>query len=142
MKTSEKAKAKPVEPEKCVYCGRMTTSRDYILNPGAGHELPCCGTECYESAQAFVARDKRFRMPFYLVLTVLVVANLIFFALMPDTRWKYLPMLGIGTMAAVFPYVFARYDRYQAMGLKKTTAVVRVAAAAFAVFAAALIFTY
>ena len=86
MKTSEKGKtkAKPVEPEKCVCCGKMTASRDYILNPGAGHELPCCGAACYEYAQAFVARDKKFRMPFYLILTVLVVANV---PLWPDAGY-------------------------------------------------------
>lgn len=142
MKASGNEKSKPAEPEKCVYCGRMTDSRTYIINPGASHELPCCCPECYERAQAFVARDKKFRMPFYLILAVLVVANMFFFALTPDTRWKYLPMLGIGAMAAVFPYVFARYDRYQSMGLKKTTVVVRVVAAALAVFAAVLIAAY
>lgn len=142
MKASGNANPRPAEPEKCVYCGRTTASRAYILNPGAGHELPCCGPDCYGRARAFVARDKKFRMPFYLILTVLVAANTIFFALTPDTRWKYLPMLGIGATAAVFPYVFARYDRYQSMGLKKTTAVVRAIAAALAVFAAVLIAAY
>ncbi|WP_294520035.1 hypothetical protein [uncultured Pseudoflavonifractor sp.] len=139
MKNTGKKEKEAVQPEKYLWCAKMTDSRDYIINPEARHELPCCCEACFDQVKAFVERDKRFRMPFYLALAVLVVANLFFFGLLPDVRWRYLPMLGIGVLAAVFPYVFASYERYQAIGLRRTTVIVRVLASAVAVFAAVLI---
>lgn len=142
MRASEQAGGSPAQPEKCVYCGKPADGGGYIINPGARHELPCCCPDCFERAEAFVARDKKFRIPFYLGLTALVAANLVLLGLQPDSRWAYLPMLGIGLLVAVFPYVFARYDRYQAIGLKRTNVIVRLAALGVAVFAAVLIAAY
>lgn len=130
------------EVERCLWCGRKTDSKAYIINPKARHELPCCGEECFGHMQKFVERDKRYRMMSYLILGALVVANLFFFGLMPDTRWKYLPMLGIGVFATIFPYVFASYERYQRFGARRTTMVVRVFTALFAVFSLLLIALY
>lgn len=128
--------------EKCIYCGAMTDCRDYILNPKASHELPCCSEACYNKSKTFVTWDNKWRMKYYLLLLVLVVANLLFFGFMPDTRWKYLPMLGIGVLSAILPLVFARYDRYQAFGIKRSTIVIRVIATALTLFAAILIVMY
>ena len=139
MKNTGKKEKEAVQPEKYLWCAKMTDSRDYMINPEARHELPCCCEACFDQVKAFVERDKRFRMPFYLALAVLVVANLFFFGLLPDVRWRYLPIVVFGVLAAVFPYVFASYERYQAIGLRRTTVIVRVLASAVAVFAAVLI---
>ena len=128
--------------EKCIYCGAPSDCRDYIINPKALHELPCCCGACYEQAMAFVRWDSKWRMRFYFGLTVMVVANLFLFGFTPDAWWRYLPMLGIAGLAALWPLVFARYERYQALGIRRTTVVVRVLAAGFALFAIVLMVTY
>lgn len=127
--------------EKCIYCAVQTERRDYIINPKAPHELPCCSEKCFSSAKAFVRWDEKWRPKLYLGLFVLVVINLFLIGLIPGTRWQYLPMLGIGALVAVFPLVFVRYERYQALGIRRTTAVVRALAAAVALFALVLTFT-
>lgn len=133
---------KTTEEVPCLYCGKPTDSTDYIINPKAHKELPCCSPECFERIKAFVAWDSKWRTPFYVALTVLVVANLFFFGLMPDTRWKYLPMFGIGLLTALCPLVFARYERFQALGLRKTALIVRIIAGLVAAFAGLLIVLY
>ncbi len=126
----------------CLYCGSPTDCTDYIINPKARKELPCCSPECFSNTQKFVAWDKKWRTPFYLGLLVLVVTNLFLFGFMPDTRWKYLPMLGIGLLAALCPLVFAQYERYQALGLRRTTLIIRILAALVAAFAVVLMVFY
>lgn len=130
------------DKEKCIYCATPTDCRDYIINPKARHELPCCCEACYQKAMSFVKWDSKWRMKFYLGLMVMVVANLFLFAFLPDAWWKYLPMLGIAVLAAVWPLVFAQYERYQALGVRRTTVIVRVLATAFAVFAIVLMVVY
>lgn len=127
--------------EKCIYCAAPTERRDYIINPKAPHELPCCSEACFDRAKAFIRWDEKWRPKLYLGLFALVVVNLFLFGLLPDTRWRYLPMLGIGVLTAVFPLVFVRYERYQALGIRRTTMVVRVLATAVALFALVLTFT-
>lgn len=146
MKSEVKNQAKKREgagkhetAEPCLYCGRPTLCRDYTINPGAKHELPGCSRECFERIRKFVDYDKRYRMLFYMVLFVLVTANLFLLGFNPATRWKYLPMLGIGIAVCAFPLVFTRYERYQKFGIYKTNIMIRAAAAAIAVFALILI---
>lgn len=131
-------RAPKTSEEKCIYCSASTTCKDHVVNPGAARELPCCGEACYRRAGQFIRWDGRWRSLFYLGLFILVVVNLLLITLMPGGRWQYLPMLGIGLLTALFPLVFARYERYQALGIRRTTAVVRVLAAGIAVFALVL----
>jgi hypothetical protein len=127
------------EAEPCLYCGQSTLCRDYIINPGAEHELPSCSAACFEKAGRFVDYDTRHRMPFYLVLLIMVVANLFLFGFKTKSRWEYLPMLGMSIATAVCPLVFSRYELYQKFGIRKTKAIIRVVAAALAAFALLLI---
>jgi len=136
----EKVRAvRSIKEEPCLYCGKPTLCRDYIINPGAKHELPSCSKECFDKTRKFVDYDKHYRMPYYMVLLVFVVANLFLFGSNTATRWKYLPMLGIGIATCVSPLVFTLYERYQKLGIYKTRIIIRVVAAAIIVFALILI---
>lgn len=137
-KAKERAVRRDVE-EPCLYCGRPTLYRDYIINPGAPHELPSCSGECFEKTRLFVDYDKRYRTLFYTVLLVLVAANLLLLGYDVTARWKYLPMLGMSSAALVCPLVFTRYERYQTLGIRKTKTVIRSVAAVLAAFSIALI---
>jgi hypothetical protein len=123
------------EAEPCLYCGRLTLCRDYIINPGAEHELPSCSAACFEKTKQFVDYDTHSRLPFYLVLLVMVVANLFLLGFKTESSWEYLPMFGIGIATSVCPLVFSRYELYQKFGIRKTKAVIRVVAASVAAFA-------
>lgn len=144
LKQQEAKKRTPrkVEEEPCLYCGEPTLCRDYIINPGAKHELPSCSKECFEKTKNFVTHDKRYRTPFYAVLFVLVVANLFLLGFETPTRWKYLPMLGVSIAAFVWPLIFTRYERYQKFGIRKSRIIIRVIAAALAAFSVLLIVSY
>jgi len=136
----KKPPAKYAEP--CLFCGKPTYCRDYIINPGAGHELPSCSEECFAATKEFVDYDKRRRTLFYMVLLVLVVGNLFFLGFETATRWKYLPMLGIAAAVEIWPLVFTRFERYQKFGIRNTKKIIRVFAAALAVFSLILMITY
>jgi hypothetical protein len=127
------------EAEPCLYCGRLTLCRDYIINPGAEHELPSCSAACFEKARQFVDYDTHCRMPFYLVLLIMVVANLFLLGFKTNSRWEYLPMLGMSVATGVCPLIFSRYEFYQKFGIRKTKAIIRVIAALIAAFALLLI---
>lgn len=137
-KAKERAERKVVK-EPCLYCGKPTRCQDYIINPDADHELPCCSEECFEKTKAFVEYDKRYRKVFYVLLFLLVVTNLLLLGFGVNTGLKYLPMLCFSVAAGVFPLVFIRYERYQRFGILKTKLIIRIVAAVIAAFALALI---
>ena len=141
QKEKERA-ARTIQEEPCLYCGKPTLCRQYIINQGAEHELPCCSAECLDKTRQFVDYDTHGRMPFYMVLLVLVVANLVLLSLQTATRWTYLPLLGMGIAACVCPLVFTRYERYQKFGIYKTKIIIRVAAAVISAFALLQIICY
>ncbi len=134
MKTDFKVKGKKErtprknDAEPCLYCGEPTFSRNYIINPGAEHELPSCSEECFNKARYFVDYDRRYRMVFYFILLAMVVVNLFLLGCKVKSRWGYLPMVGMSTAAIIFPLVFTRYERYQKFGIRKTKIMIRVAA--------------
>ncbi len=129
-------------PEPCLLCGRPTQSGDYIINPGAGHELPCCSAACFDRAKTFTEYDRRRRPLYYGILFLLVVANLILIGFEMASRWMYLPMLGIGVATLVFPLAFTRYERYQKFGIRRTQVLIRIFAAAVVAFALVLTIAY
>lgn len=141
-KASSELPKRPVKAEPCLFCGEMTLCHDYIINPGADHELPCCSEECLNKAKAFVDYDSHHRILFYGILFVLVVANLFLFGFKIANRFIYLPMLGICIATCVYPLVFTRYERYQKYGISKTRTIIRVIAALVAAFAVILIVNY
>ena len=127
----------------CIYCGKpLAEGEGKVVNPGAEWELLCCGQQCEKDMKDFAQRDARTKTPFYLILAVFVVANLFLFGYQPDTRWTYLPMMGICAAVAVHPYVFTRYNMYQRFGVRKTMKIVRIIALALLVLGAAFIALY
>ncbi|MDF3002174.1 MAG: hypothetical protein K0Q48_2293 [Bacillota bacterium] len=125
--------------EHCLYCGKSTLSRDYIINPGANHELPSCSGACFEKSQQFVSYDSHFRIWLYIALFVLVAANLLLLGYEVQTEWKYVPALGVSTAVFICPLVFTRYERYQRLGIYRTRIIIRTAAAVLTAFFAVLI---
>lgn len=125
--------------EHCLYCGKPTLSIDYIINPGANHELPSCSGACFKKSQQFVSYDSHFRIWLYIALFVLVAANLLLLGYEVQTGWKFVPALGVSMAVFVCPLVFTRYERYQRLGIYKTRMIIRIAAAVLTVFFAVLI---
>jgi hypothetical protein len=148
MKTDFKVKGKKErttsknEAEPCLYCGKATFSRNYIINPGAEHELPSCSEECFNKARDFVDYDRRYRMVFYFILLAMIVANLFLLGSKVESRWGYFPMMGIATAALIFPLVFTRYERYQKFGIRKTKIMIRFAACGIVILGLVLIIGY
>ena len=130
------------QTEPCLYCGRPTLCREYIINPGAKHELRSCSSECFEKSRLFVDYDTHYRKLLYAVLFVLVAVNLLLFGYDVTVRWKYLPMLGMSIAVMVCPLVFTRYERYQSLGIRKTQTVIRIVVGVLAVLSIALIIGY
>jgi hypothetical protein len=141
-KATQKHRKPALVAEPCLYCGEMTLSGDYIINPGAKHELPCCSEECFIKTKAFVDYDAHHRMLFYGILFVMVVANLFVFGFKMVNQWMYLPMLGMGIAACVYPLVFTRYERYQRFGIRKTKRIIRIIALGISAFALLLTICY
>lgn len=123
----------------CLYCGNPTASREFVENPGATGPLYCCSAACHEKFQKFIKWDNKTRTPFYIVLFVMVVANLFMFGFNVGSFWRSLPLLGICLAVLAIPSVFTRYERYQSLGLVKTRRLIRTVAALLAVFALALL---
>lgn len=141
-KRQETKKPRSIELQPCLYCGKPTRCPDYIINPEAAHELPCCSEECFDKTKKFVDYDTHKRKIFYFVLFILVVTNLILLGFEVMTRWRYIPLLGIGIAACVYPLIFTRYERYQKFGIRKTMIIIRIFAAVIAAFALLLIISY
>lgn len=119
----------------CLYCGQPTQSTEFIINPGAHKELPCCSEECYKKTQDFVGWDNKTRPLFYIILFVLAAVNLMFIGFTAEGFIQYIPLLGIGLLIAAIPSVFAHYERYQKLGIRKTQKIIRIVGGVLAAFA-------
>jgi hypothetical protein len=128
-----------MEKVPCIYCGELTDNRRMILNPKANHELPCCSTDCYNSAKGFVDWDAHNRMKCYLLLFACVIVNLLSLGFEWTFRWRYLPLTGIGIVLYFYPLVFTRYTSYQKHGIKKTLLIVKKIAVGIALLGLILV---
>lgn len=129
------------EAEPCLYCGKPTLSRNYIVNPGAEQELHSCSKECFDKAKEYIEQNAHHKFIYYLTLLILVVANLFLLGFEVVSRWKYLPMLGISIAIYLRPLVFISYQSYQKFGMRKTITIIRVFAVVISLFALVLIVT-
>ena len=126
--------------QKCIYCGKQTESKKFILNPKARHELPSCSAECLNEAKEFLKMDTVNRRTFYLLELVFIIANIIMFGMKIISRWSFIPMIGMGAILYMYPIPFTRYESYQTLGIKKTVILVRYFAIFLVVLSLTMIF--
>ncbi|RVU98129.1 hypothetical protein EII22_03395 [Coriobacteriales bacterium OH1046] len=120
------------EPGACMWCGMPTTESAYVVNPGGSPVLRCCCQDHYERARAYIERDNKVRNAFYIVIGLLVAANLLMIGLEVHAWWTYLPLIGICLSVAVWPQVFTHYSLYLKLGLVRTRRIIRIIALALA----------
>lgn len=135
ISVTKKGKKSIAVNEPCLYCGQETQCQEFIINPGARPELPCCSEDCFSATKDFIKFDVRYRTIFYLVMLVLVIANLILLGSGKMEHISYLPMLGMGCAIFAWPLIFTRYERYQKYGIHRTQVIIRVIAVGIALFA-------
>lgn len=126
------------EPDNCMWCGIPTTETDYVINPGGSPVLRCCCRDHYERACAYIERDNKVRNAFYIVMGLLVAANLfMIIGLDVHAWWAYLLLIGICLSVSVWPQVFTHYSLYLRLGLVRTRWIIRIIALAVAALGAA-----
>lgn len=123
------------ELDRCFWCGKPTRSRDYIVNPGGDPVIKCCCQDHYDLALDFIERDARARKPFWLVLFVLCLLNLVALGFEAEGFFGYLPLTGIAVAVLVHPSLLTRYALYTRFGLVRTRSIFRVLAAVVALLA-------
>lgn len=104
----------------CLYCGKKTTSRKFIINPKAKEEMPCCSSHCMNEVRKFIEWDSYNRMKLYVMLFIFVALNLIILGFDWSSRWRNAPIICIAISVYFYPLIFTRYIRYQKLGIKKT----------------------
>jgi len=118
------------EEEHCFWCGRPTTSAQYVINPGGDPIMKCCCDACYRLSMDFVSRDARAKPYFWGVLAVLAMANLVV-----TGPLGYAPLLLIALTVYIWPSLFAHYEFYNARGLVRTRRFFRTCAVVVGVLA-------
>lgn len=127
---SKKAKRKRYgEPAHCLWCGVVTDSPEFVVNPGGTPVLKCCCETHFEQVQLFIDRDNRYRQAFWIALFICCVGNIAVFALEPEGPVAYLPLLAFSLVVIVWPSLFVHYEFYANLGLVTTRRIFRVLAA-------------
>ena len=111
------------EEEHCFWCGRPTTSAQYVINPGG------------DPIMKFVSRDARAKPYFWGVLAVLAMANLVVIGAGYTGPLGYAPLLLIALTVYIWPSLFAHYEFYNARGLVRTRRFFRTCAVVVGVLA-------
>lgn len=124
---------------RCIWCGERLedVSDKPCLNPGARFRLYACCDEHLESARAFAGRDSRLRNVMFLLVAPCVLAEAVLLTFFKDSRYLYVPMLIVAVLVFAMPYVFSSYERYRALGMRRTTMVIRAVMVALAVMSLA-----
>lgn len=123
------------DEERCFWCGRPTSSADYVINPGGTPVIKCCSDACYDLSRDFVARDARAKPFFWAVLAVLAVANLVVIGTEYSGPLGYVPLFLMALAVFIWPSLFAHYEYYSARGLVRTRRIFRTLAVLVGVLA-------
>ena len=111
----------------CVYCGKqMITDKAPFYVKVKTREFPVCSAECQKGTEAYLANDRKYKLPFYLCLMVCAVMVLIG-AFMGENPYFLYPALMIGGFGvAVFPYPISNFETFFSSPIKRTTLITRV----------------
>lgn len=112
----------------CLWCGQLTESPEYVVNPGGDPVLKCCCEEHYELAQLFIERDARYKAPFWVALFICCLGSLLSLGFEPEGPIAYVPLIGFALVVLVWPSLFTRYEFYARLGLVATRRIFRISA--------------
>lgn len=112
----------------CLWCGQLTESPEYVVNPGGDPVLKCCCEEHYELAQLFIERDARYKAPFWVALFICCLGSLLSLGFEPEGPIAYVPLIGFALVVLVWPSLFTRYEFYARLGLVTTRRIFRISA--------------
>lgn len=109
----------------CLWCGALTESPYYVVNPGGEPVLKCCCQEHLDLIQLFIERDTRYKRPFWIALFICCLGSLLSLGFEPEGPIAYVPLLGFAIIVMVWPSLFTRYEFYARLGLVTTRRVFR-----------------
>lgn len=119
----------------CLWCGKPTTSHEYVVNPGGDPVLKCCCEEHFENAVSFVNHDVRMRPFFYVSVGLCAITSWVAIAFLDfQPIWTPIPFVVLSALILIWPRVLPRYEYYLPLGLVKTRKIVRSVALAALVF--------
>lgn len=110
----------------CLWCGQLTESPEYVVNPGGDPVLKCCCEEHYELAQLFIERDARYKTPFWVALFICCMGSLLSLGFEPEGPIAYLPLLCFAIVVMIWPSLFTRYEFYARLGIPATRRIFRI----------------
>lgn len=114
----------------CVYCNKAVDEKGnrFILKVKNEtlKQINMCSKECYKEMQNFIDKRDRLQPFMFIVLAILLVANLLLLSILPDTNYNYIALSLMGVVIAVFPYLHVRYRSYVNKGVVKTIFTLRI----------------
>ena len=139
VKDSKNTKVEFAGGDKCVYCGKPVTGSPKTVSV-AGRittkSFPLCSTACKDSADAYIAKDKKLKK--YMYLMVLAAAACILVSAL-STNLGMLMYLGLalsGVAFIVFPYPISMFETFQRRSIKSVILICRILGAVLIVLAA------
>lgn len=128
------------EEASCLWCGTLTTSRSYLVNPGGTPVLKCCCEDCWNHVDRLLLQDNRLRPVFYVVIAICTVASWVGVGVLNQSPvWTPVPFAVLMLVLVIYPRVLPRYEYYLPLGVVRTRHMVRMVASLLFVLALYLV---
>jgi len=145
VKNAKNTTAEFAGGDKCVYCGKpVNGSQKTVAVAGriTTKSFPLCSADCKDSAEAYIAKDKKLKKYMYLMVLAAAACILVSALLTNLGLLMYFGLALAGLAFILFPYPISMFETFQRRSIKAVTLICRILgtvliilAAVFAVYA-------
>lgn len=119
----------------CVYCGTSLEGEAYHVQVKST-DYEVCSAECKAAGEKYLERDKRFKLPLFLVIAAAAVAIILAALSEKNTTGAYIMQILVGLAFVALPYPVMNFSTFKNCSIKRTTLITRIIGAFLAVFGA------
>ena len=122
----------------CVYCGRVLPEKPVEVKVKTT-TFNVCSDECRLETERYLALDKRFKLPLYIVIMAAAIVTLIIAISGGNMNYSYIMQVAVGIAFVIWPYPVSIFTTFQNNSIQFIVKVTRVVGIILAVFGAILL---
>lgn len=119
------ARIKETTMDKCVYCGR-----DLPENPPTikvkETDFEVCGEACKQAGEKYLARDKKLKLPLYLIILAAAVVIILTAVTRASMVGANVMQIVVGLAFILLPYPIANFTTFQSVPVRRVVLITRI----------------
>lgn len=132
------SKKKHSSSDACVFCGQPFGARPLRVKVKE-RTFPVCSETCKHSTQDYLAKDKKYKLPLFLVIFVAAIVIMLTALRAGNMLGAHVMQVLVGLAFMVWPYPVANFTTFERCPIVTTKRIIRVVGFALAAFGIILV---